>query len=147
MPQMHTRPGRHRALRGSVVALITLIAAPAAIAQNRTQGPSQGQALYQVHCAACHGLEGRGNGPMASTMRRQPPDLTKLSATNSGHFPDARVRRIVDGRDVESHGTRDMPVWGDVFKTSRDNITAGDPASRILAIVRYLESLQQRDAQ
>lgn len=27
-----------------------------------------GRALYQRHCATCHGLEGRGEGPMAGAM-------------------------------------------------------------------------------
>jgi hypothetical protein len=51
------------------------------------------------------------------------------------------VHRIVDGRDVASHGDRDMPVWGDAFRSSRPGETARE---RIDVIVTYLEGIQTR---
>ena len=36
----------------------------------------RGQALYQTHCAGCHGAKGRGDGPLAAGMRIRPADLT-----------------------------------------------------------------------
>ena len=107
--------------------------------------PASGATLYKTHCAACHGTEARGNGPVAAAMRSAPPDLTQLARKNDGLFPTDRVRRIIDGREVESHGTRDMPVWGDVFRRTGTEAT-GDAAARIAAIVRFLESIQQRNA-
>jgi hypothetical protein len=62
-------------------------------------------------------------------------------------FPAARVRRLVEGRDVESHGDRDMPVWGDAFKATRDGRAREAADARIAAIVVYLESIQHRAAQ
>ena len=106
----------------------------------------RGAPLYSEHCASCHGLDGTGNGPMARTLRHAPPDLTRLSQRNAGVFPSARVRRIVEGRDVESHGDRDMPVWGDAFRSRPGTRSGDDDAVRIAAIVRYLESIQNRDA-
>jgi hypothetical protein len=78
-------------------------------------------------------------------MRSAPPDLTQLARRNDGLFPTDRVRRIVDGREVESHGTRDMPVWGDVFRRMGGDASNGASA-RIAAIVGFLESIQQRNA-
>jgi len=105
-----------------------------------------GSQLFRTHCAACHGTEGRGNGPMALQLRRVPPDLTQFTRRNGGVFPSERVYRIVDGRDVMSHGDREMPVWGDTFR-----MVLGAPGSdaikaRIDAIVRYLEGIQERGA-
>lgn len=37
----------------------------------------QGKVLYEQHCAACHGTEGRGNGDGAQFMLTRPRDLTK----------------------------------------------------------------------
>lgn len=144
---MSTRRFTSAAARLCGTAAIATIMVGAQPAAAQDQARNQGQVLYRVHCAACHGIDARGHGPMTPALRQEPPDLTRLSAANGGLFPVARVRRIVDGREVEAHGTRDMPVWGDVFKTTRDNMTPGDAAARILAIVRYLESIQQRDAQ
>jgi len=103
-----------------------------------------GARLFRTHCASCHGTNARGDGPFAEQLRRVPPDLTQYTARNGGVFPSARVYRIVEGRDVPSHGNRDMPVWGDVFSRSRDGLTDEAVRARIQAIVRYLQGIQQR---
>jgi hypothetical protein len=79
-------------------------------------------------------------------MRRSPPDLTGLALANGGLFPTERVGRIVDGRDVESHGDRDMPVWGDAFKAMSGGHSEEAVRARIKAIVDYLVSIQRRQA-
>ncbi len=49
---------------------------------------SEGAALYPVHCAGCHGAEGRGDGPAASMLPVSPADLTAehLSAHRDGEL-------------------------------------------------------------
>lgn len=37
----------------------------------------QGEELYRDHCAECHGITGRGDGPWAKAERGSIPDLTK----------------------------------------------------------------------
>jgi mono/diheme cytochrome c family protein len=37
---------------------------------------AQGGALYATHCIACHGTDGRGQGPLAATQPVWPPNLT-----------------------------------------------------------------------
>jgi mono/diheme cytochrome c family protein len=115
--------------------------------QEPSTGPGDlGARLFRTHCAPCHGTHARGDGPLAEQLRRVPPDLTKYTAKNGGVFPSERVYRIVDGRDVPSHGNREMPVWGDVFSRSRDGLTDEAVKARIEAIVRYLQGIQQRVA-
>jgi mono/diheme cytochrome c family protein len=105
-----------------------------------------GARLFKTHCATCHGVNGRGNGPLADQLRRTPPDLTKFTARNGGLFPDERLRRIIDGRDVPSHGDRDMPVWGDVFRDPREGRSSEAGKGRVDAIVKYLQGIQERAA-
>ena len=95
----------------------------------------------------CSFPEGRGNGPMAQQLRRRPADLTSYTARNGGVFPDERLRRIIDGRDVSSHGDPAMPVWGDVFSRTRERLTDEAVNARIGAIVDYLRTIQQRAAE
>lgn len=103
-----------------------------------------GSQLFRTHCATCHGTAGRGNGPMADQLRRTPPDLTQYTARNGGVFPSERVYRIIDGRDVPSHGDREMPVWGDAFRRGRGDSSDEAVKGRIDAIVRYLAGIQER---
>ena len=104
-----------------------------------------GGRLFRTHCATCHGLDGRGAGPMASQLRRTPRDLTQYAARNGGLFPSEKVHRIIDGRDVSSHGIGEMPVWGDVFRKT-DDASEAEVKARIDAIVRYLAAMQARSA-
>jgi mono/diheme cytochrome c family protein len=106
-----------------------------------------GARLFRTYCASCHSADGRGGGPLAERLRHAPPDLTRYTERNSGVFPSERVRRIVDGREVLSHGDRDMPVWGDAFRSEPDGLTADQVKARIEAIVEYLRAIQRRDAE
>ena len=63
----------------------------------------QGPALYKAYCAACHGVDGKGGGPMAQSLKAKPTDLTHIS-TRFG-------RAVVPA----GHGTRDMPLCGPIF--------------------------------
>ena len=154
MTQIHP-PSRRCPVRGGpnnraslgLAAVVGALVLVGALSSSAIAAPevASGAALYKTHCAACHGTEARGNGPVAVAMRSRPPDLTQLARENNGLFPADRVRRIVDGREVESHGTRDMPVWGDVFRRLGSE-AAGDASARIAAIVGFLESIQQRNA-
>jgi mono/diheme cytochrome c family protein len=100
--------------RPTIVALALLVALGCRLEPR--EEPS-GAALYARHCAACHGAEGRGDGPVASALTRPPTDLTALARRNGGRFDAARVAASIDGRSaVAGHGTREMPVWGVVFE-------------------------------
>lgn len=141
------RRGRQRS--GWLAILATLAAGLAVLgARPATNALSaaDGADLFKTHCASCHGLDGTGSGRLAQFLRHKPSDLTQLSRRNGGMFPAARVRRIVEGRDVESHGDRDMPIWGDAFRKGEDRSseTAG---ARLDAIVQYLATIQQHQAQ
>ena len=133
-----------------------LLSGPGVLAQIRTAETAQlpaaaavndGAQLFRNHCATCHGAAGRGDGPMSAALRKPPADLTKFALKNGGVFPTERLRRIIDGRDVPSHGDRDMPVWGIALRTSRDAGGFDSVEARIDALVRYIQSLQERAAQ
>jgi mono/diheme cytochrome c family protein len=96
------------------------------------------------YCASCHGPMGRGDGPVAADLKKRPADLTLLAKNNNGQFPYTRVRAVIDGRGqaLGIHGPAEMPVWGQRFSQEGNN----DPQVRgkILSIVDYLVSIQQK---
>jgi mono/diheme cytochrome c family protein len=106
---------------------------------------AHGAELFKTYCASCHGADGTGNGPLARALRHAPADLTQIAKRNGGMFPTARLQRIVAGRDIESHGDREMPVWGDAFTTTREGRSQKITDARIAGIVLYLQSIQHRE--
>ena len=107
--------------------------------------PKSGAELYANHCAACHGAEGEGGGPVAAVMQVTVPNLRTLRMRNRGVFPADAIAAYVDGREIKaSHGDRQMPIWGDVFRAEQP--AGGDAAvrARIAAIVAFIEALQYR---
>lgn len=105
-----------------------------------------GAELYRAYCASCHGATGRGDGPVASSMKVEVPDLTRIMA-RQGQFPTDQIRRIIDGRTtLPPHGTRDMPVWGREFRSAAIGVPPQkQPVDKLIELlVDYVRSIQQR---
>jgi mono/diheme cytochrome c family protein len=105
-----------------------------------------GQQYFQQYCSACHGLSGRGNGPVAPALKTPPADLTRIAQRRGGQFPEADIAAIIDGRtSIEAHGSREMPVWGQRFSDQFGGGAVGDEAVRghLLVLIDYLKSIQQ----
>jgi mono/diheme cytochrome c family protein len=103
-----------------------------------------GRDLFELYCASCHGRDGKGAGPVASSLKNPPPDLTTI-ARRTGTFPRARVEAFITGegeRPAPSHGSKEMPVWGPIFR-GLDSSEAMNKA-RIANIVTYIESIQAK---
>jgi len=101
-----------------------------------------GSGLYRAYCASCHGVNGKGDGPVASSLRVSVPDLTHIAAREGGSFPADQVRKIIDGRiPVPAHGSPAMPVWGLEF---RDDIRKQKHVRELIdLLVDYLRSVQE----
>jgi mono/diheme cytochrome c family protein len=127
----------------------TLLALAASVASAQDYSGFTGAQLFARFCASCHGTQGRGDGPVAATLKVEVPDLSRLAKRQGEPFPDEQVRRIVDGREVlAAHGARRMPVWGYEFATA----TASEPesgsemaAQLVGRIVDHLKTLQRVD--
>jgi mono/diheme cytochrome c family protein len=105
---------------------------------------TRGQDLFAFYCAPCHGPGGKGDGPVAPSLRTPAADLTTIATRNGGTFPAARVESQVTGTGttlIVSHGTREMPVWGPIFRAFDPNSDEMNKV-RIANLIRYLESLQ-----
>lgn len=64
---------------------------------------ARGAVMYQTHCQACHGAEGRGDGPVGEKFDRPPPfDLTFDYVRNQ---PDGQLYYTI------THGGLVMPAY------------------------------------
>jgi len=106
--------------------------------------PSSGKEMYLAYCASCHGKDGRGDGPAASALKSAPADLTQLTLKNGSKFPEGHVAQTIRGdSNTISHGSKDMPVWGPIFRalgTKSDGVVQ----LRILNLTNYIASLQEK---
>ena len=101
----------------------------------------KGPDLFRTYCAACHGSDAKGGGPVAPALKAKVPDLTVLAKSSGGKFPTERVRKVITGEEVvASHGSREMPIWGPIFHQIESDQDLGNV--RIENLTKYLASIQ-----
>jgi mono/diheme cytochrome c family protein len=100
-----------------------------------------GRDSFDGYCASCHGTTGKGDGPLAASLKRAPADLTTLARRNGGTYPRSQVSAAIEGtgRMVASHGATEMPLWGGIFRWLDSDARS---KLRIDNLVAYIESLQ-----
>jgi mono/diheme cytochrome c family protein len=138
-----------------VFVFIALFAAAGALAQDQSpltikSAPMQqtsaasGPEMYKAYCAACHGTDGKGNGPAASALKVPPTDLTQLTKNHGGQFPSMKVVSTIEGKsDLPAHGSREMPIWGQLF-WGISHGHEGEVQQRVANLTKYIEGLQAK---
>ncbi|MEO1019903.1 MAG: c-type cytochrome [Pseudomonadota bacterium] len=131
------------------LALVAVALMMVAIESAEAQDDRFGAEEFRVSCAFCHGLNGRGSGPLAMFLTIEPADLTTIARRNGGVFPTDAVFEIIDGRTaIATHGDRQMPAWGDRYKTELEEKNGADDSeaaarAKIQSLVAYLETIQK----
>ena len=129
--------------RAAVLVLVLAYAAPAMSADYVSMS---GQDLYRRFCAACHGVAGRGDWPVAASLKVEVPDLTLISRRQGDPYPRDRILRIIDGRFiVGAHGTRTMPIWGEDLSRLEIGNPDAERATRVVLdrLADYVWQLQR----
>jgi hypothetical protein len=122
------------------VRLANLIKYLESIQTTAVLNPLSGAELYSQHCAACHGNDLKGGGPVPSPFKA-PPDLTTLARRHGGTFPDAYVSSVLrSGIAMPAHGPAEMPIWGADFALER----RPEVALRITSLTNYIKPRQTK---
>lgn len=137
---------RRRVLWAGVLWLLIVDMAGAGPAVNEAQLPPTymptGQQMYAQYCAACHGANAKGHGPLAVVLKTPPSDLTTLAKRHQGKFPYDYVSSVLEfGPGFPAHGSSDMPTWGPIFRYY-DRRNERVVKQRIKNLCDYLASLQ-----
>ena len=83
-------------------AIIAFLGAGSLSAKGEEAGEyAQGKALYQEKCQMCHGENGKGDGPLASSLVDPPANFTEPGFWRDN--PDQRIRNTIE------NGFRVMP--------------------------------------
>ncbi|HUF92731.1 MAG TPA: c-type cytochrome [Candidatus Limnocylindria bacterium] len=95
-----------------------------------TRDAQLGRDIYVTHCAACHGAEGRGDGPSAAAFATKPSDLTDGRLMNP--LPDEFLSNVIRHGGPAEGLAPTMPPF--------DRTLSSDQISQV---VRYLRSVAQ----
>jgi len=115
------------------------------VAVSKSQ-PDSGKQMYKDYCAACHGMDGRGDGPAVQFLKAPPPDLTTMAKRYNEKSVELRVTSILRfGTESKAHGTLDMPIWGRLFDSLGGvRLTHPEVTLRISNLTEYLQSMQKK---
>lgn len=107
-----------------IAVLIIVLTGSWVAAQGRT---ARGQVLYDEHCARCHGLTGKGDGPEAARLTVPPANF---------HTPRSRAKTDFELLTAISYGIAFSPMhsW-------RGKVTDEE----LLELVRYIRELAPFD--
>lgn len=90
--------------------------AAARIPRGEVPSVALGRDLYRANgCAACHGLEGRGDGPVAATLTPRPRDLASPDSYRVGHDAETIARTLAVGLP----GAGSMPLFSHLSNHER----------------------------
>jgi len=73
-------------------------------------GGQQGRALYEAHCAVCHGAAGKGDGPGARVVRQPMRDFSDPAAMQP--VTDRFLFEIIKKGSSQFGRSNAMPAWG-----------------------------------
>ena len=105
-----------------------------------------GKQMYLRYCSSCHGSGGKGDGLLSRDLKVKVPDLTLIAKKNKGLYPLDNVMAAIDGRRlVRGHGERDMPVWGETFRSEVEGKKYPELTTLLKAkiIAEYIGTLQR----
>ena len=77
----------------TLIASVLCLLVGSACAQ--TSQSSSAKKDFVLHCADCHGVDGKGNGPLAIKLKTKPTDLTRLAKRNDGVFSPEVVYKMM----------------------------------------------------
>ena len=95
-----------------------------------TRDLERGRQLYATHCAACHGPEGRGDGPSAAAFATKPSNLTEGRLMNA--LPDEFLVNVIRHGGPAEGLAPTMPPFDRTLS-----------AEQIRQVVGYVRSLAQ----
>ncbi|MFP8880634.1 MAG: cytochrome c [Myxococcota bacterium] len=81
---------------------------------------ANGEALYTANCSSCHGVTGKGDGPVGLVLQPPPRDFSqgdfKLDTDEDGSpGTDADLKSVISKGAAEFGGNQMMAPWGGIL--------------------------------
>ncbi|ASK34086.1 cytochrome C [Alcanivorax sp. N3-2A] len=114
--------GLAQKIRGTLVEVYGIPVIPKAVPDM-----AKGAALYQTHCAACHGAEGRGDGPAGQALEPAPTDFHEVERYDGRSLLGlyTTITGGVDGTGMAAYGgtLSDADRWALAFYVGSKAVT------------------------
>ncbi len=81
-----------------------------------TELVAKGKTLYEQQCVACHGAQGRGDGPAGAGLNPKPRNLTAAEGWKNGHKATGIFKTL-------TQGLNQMPVFSSLSTDDRWSLT------------------------
>ena len=126
----------NKIMRNIIRAMALLIITATSITDVLANPPAayEGRRLYVSYCLLCHGVDGKGGGPLAKAMKIDTADLTTTVRSRSDTILTKIItgdgRQTITGRDRHNLLSEAMPEWKTVFDDSQ-----------VKALIAYLRFL------
>ena len=119
-----------------VTLLLTGMASFALAGSTWAADPAAGKALFEANCASCHGVSGKGDGPVGAALNPPPRDFTvgefKFDANGNGTpGEDEDIVLVIQKGAMAYGGSALMAPW----PTLSDD--------QVVDVVAYIRSLKQ----
>ena len=101
--------------------------------------------FFDRNCARCHGSSKGEDPKFVEAHGAEAPDLRQLWKRYGTPLPREELTEFIDGRmDVEAHGPRAMPAWGEtLYANLGENATVEEMrAGTIAMLIDYLDTIQ-----
>ena len=86
---------------------------PAPVPEGNLRGDAAaGAQMYGTYCASCHGPEGKGDGPIAQTLK--PPPANHTDHAYMGSLSDAQLYKVISLGGAAMGKSPMMAPWGGV---------------------------------
>ncbi|MEY4166591.1 MAG: hypothetical protein RIR52_415 [Acidobacteriota bacterium] len=124
------------------IAVLGFVFSPSVTMGQAKDELARGRKLYNQYCASCHGMDAKGSGPVAASLKTAPSDLTTIAKRHDGKFDPVHIQLNISGeKDIPAHGTKDMPVWGAYFRNTKGQSVS---TLNIYALTKYIEAVQAK---
>ena len=113
--------------------LTALLSLVVSVASANPPPAFEGRKLYTSYCLLCHGVDGRGDGPLSKAMQVIPADLTTTIRSRSDTILTKIITgqgQTITGRERHNLLSASMPEWKNVFDRAQ--------VDELIAYLRFL---------